>query len=69
MDRGRGQVFTRRQYLTMKAVEAGFNLFVAAEAVASTAIEHPERDYDEERTWEEWERRVFFIDEEEGSGI
>ena len=42
-------------YLTVKAVAAGVNSFLASEAVASTAIEHPEWDMDERRTWEEWE--------------
>jgi hypothetical protein len=28
---------------------------MAVEAVASVALEHPEIDYDEEKTWKEWE--------------
>lgn len=39
----------------MKAIMGGANGFLAAEAVASTAIEHPEWDMEEERTWDEWE--------------
>ena len=48
-------LFTRRRYLLMKACMDGAYSFVAAEAVASTALEHPEWDMDEERTWDEWE--------------
>lgn len=47
---------TRRRYLTIKALEAGAHVFSAVEAVASTAIEHPEWDMDEMRTWTEWEK-------------
>jgi hypothetical protein len=46
---------SRRTYLTIKALAAGGGLFMAAEAVASTAIEHPEWDMDEKRTYAEWE--------------
>jgi len=52
---------TRRRYLTIKGCQAiiegqqiGSALLVV-EAVASTALEHPEWDMDEERTWDEWE--------------
>lgn len=48
---------TRRRYLMLKAMESGAGLFVAAEAVSSVAIEHPEWNMDEERTFEEWESR------------
>ena len=58
---------TRRRYLLIKTLEpvkksrgqyaAPVGLFVAAEAVATTAIEHPEWDMDEVRTWAEWESR------------
>lgn len=48
-------LFTRRQYLTRKVIDAGANVWVAMEAVASTAIEHPEWDMDKQRTWDEWE--------------
>lgn len=47
---------TRRRYLTLKAMQSGAGIFLAAEAVASTAIEHPEWDMDEVRTWNEWEK-------------
>jgi hypothetical protein len=54
-------LLTRRRYLLMKACmsvpprEATAFAFIAAEAVATTAMEHPEWDMDEERTWAEWE--------------
>lgn len=46
---------TRRHYLMTKAVMDGASIWLATEAVASTAIEHPEWDMDERRTWDEWE--------------
>lgn len=52
----RPRLITRRRYLTLKALEAGAGVFLAAEAVASTALEHPEWDMDEQRTWTEWEQ-------------
>jgi hypothetical protein len=53
---------TKRQYLTIKAcLPTGdgipVDMFMAMEAVASTAIEHPEWDMDEQKTWREWEIR------------
>ena len=46
---------TRRQYMTMRAMMTGCGHSIAAEAVASTALEHPEWDMDGERhTWDEW---------------
>ena len=47
---------TRREYLIAVMCLAGANVFVAVEAVASTALEHPEWDMDERKTWTEWER-------------
>jgi len=51
---------TRRAYLTIKAMEGGYgslvSVCVAIEAVASTALEHPEWDMEERRTWRDWER-------------
>jgi hypothetical protein len=47
---------TRRLYLLTKAMETGARNLVVMEAVASTAIEHPEWDMDEKRTWNEWEK-------------
>lgn len=46
---------TRRQYLTIKALVNGTTWFVAIEAVSSTAIEHPEWDMEEQKTYDEWE--------------
>lgn len=46
---------TRRQWLTIKALETGVDIFTAMEAVSSVAIEHPEWDLDEVRSWSEWE--------------
>lgn len=47
-------LFTRRQYLTLRLCMDGANIWEAIEAIASTAIEHPEWDMDEEKTWHEW---------------
>jgi hypothetical protein len=50
------QPISRRRYLTLRALmDTGVPIFQAVEAVASTAIEHPEWDMDEEKTWAEWE--------------
>jgi hypothetical protein len=48
-------LLTRREYLTYQAVMGGAPLLLAVEAVATTAIEHPEWDMAETRTWAEWE--------------
>lgn len=46
---------SRASYLTIQAMHVGgADVFTALEAVASTAIEHPDWDMDEERTWVEW---------------
>lgn len=45
---------TRRRYLLIQAVLAGANIFLAKEAVDTTALAHPEWDMNEERTWREW---------------
>ena len=47
---------TRRRYLVIRALMGGADVILATEAVASTAIEHPEWDMEERRTWDEWER-------------
>lgn len=47
-------VMTRREYLTYKTLMLGVPAFMAVEAVSSTAIEHPEWDMDEKKTWLEW---------------
>ena len=45
-----------RTFLILKSMEVTRVPYsVAADAVASTAIEHPEWDLDEKRTWDEWE--------------
>lgn len=46
-----------RTYLMVKAMEGGTHPLMAMEAVYSTALEHPEWNLDEERTWEEWEQQ------------
>lgn len=46
--------FTRRQYMVRQAIMDGADMTSAIEAVATTAIEHPDWEMDEERTWEEW---------------
>lgn len=49
-------LLTRRQYLVLTTMEqTGCDVFLALEAVASTALAHPEIDYDERRTFEDWE--------------
>ena len=49
------EVVSRRQYLTLKTMLDGVAWYMAIEAVATTAIEHPEWDMDEEKSWKEWE--------------
>lgn len=44
-----------RMYLIVRTmVETDCSVPVATEAVASTAIEHPEWDMEQRRTWDEW---------------
>lgn len=48
---------TRRGYLILRGmIETQATYPVASEAVASVAIEHPEWDMEEKRTWQEWMR-------------
>ena len=52
-------LWTRRQYLQAQVLmhekEGTFITFMMArEAVSSVAIEHPEWDMDEKKTWKEW---------------
>lgn len=48
-------LMSRRQYLVLRTVEqTGCDVFLAMEAVASTAIEHPEIDYSEARAYSAW---------------
>jgi hypothetical protein len=59
MPEQRTPTVSRRTYLILKTAEDMSNpftgLLIAQEAVASTALAHPEWDMDEKRTWEEWE--------------
>lgn len=48
--------FTRREYLMFKLMEDGSPWWVAIEAIASCAIDHPEWDMSETKTLEEWEK-------------
>ena len=50
--------YNRRTYLVMKAVQDGADVLTALEAVASTAMAHPEWDMEEEKTWKEWEEEL-----------
>jgi hypothetical protein len=46
---------TRREFLIWHTViKTGCPWFLATEAVASTALEHPEWNLTEEHTWAEW---------------
>lgn len=47
-------VMTRDRYLTLSLILSGVPWYLAKEAVATTAIEHPEWDMNEEKTWKEW---------------
>lgn len=50
------RTYTRREWLTRHAILNGATPLLAKEAVASTAIEHPEWDMDgETKTMAEWE--------------
>ena len=49
-------LWTRREFLIEQAIIYGAWPFLAREAVASVAIEHPEWDMDEKRPWSAWER-------------
>lgn len=59
--------WTRRQYLRTQVILHGAPLFMAEEAVSSVAIEHPEWDMDETRTWNEWVSDDPLIKEEDQS--
>lgn len=50
--------FTRRQYLIYAAAMNGGDVSIAAEAVSSWALDHPEVDMDESMTWAEWEASI-----------
>jgi hypothetical protein len=46
---------TKREYLVVKAIFGGATYLQAKEAVDSTALEHPEWDLNEAKTFDEWE--------------
>lgn len=53
------ELITLRRYLTtMALLRVGTDVFTAQEAVASTAIEHPEWDMDELDTFDRWRARL-----------
>lgn len=47
---------TLRQYLLMDLLADGVDWSIAMEAIHSTAIEFPDWDLDEKRTWAEWDQ-------------
>ena len=50
-------LMSRRQYLVLRTMElTGCDVFLAQEAVASTAIEHPEWDLTRRATWDQFEK-------------
>jgi hypothetical protein len=50
------RLYTRREWLTRHAILGGASASLAVEAVASTALEHPDWDMDGERkTMSDWE--------------
>lgn len=48
------QRFSRRHFMVYEMAMAGIPIMAAIEAVASTALDHPEWDMGEEMTWAEW---------------
>jgi hypothetical protein len=52
------RTLSRRSYLTLQAMADGAGAMMAIEAVSSTAIEHPEWNMEEEKTWTEWEKEL-----------
>lgn len=48
------EVISRRQYLIYSLIRSGAPIFMAYDAVSSTAMEHPEWDMDEQKTLAEW---------------
>jgi hypothetical protein len=49
---------TMRTWLAVQVMaETGCTPLMAKEAVASTALAHPEWDLDERKTWEEWNQQ------------
>lgn len=54
----RNERYSRRQFLVYSTAMKGGNVWIAMEAVASWALEHPEVDMDETMTWAEWEASI-----------
>lgn len=48
-------VYSRRKYMILKALNTGCTVFEAMEAVSSVAIENPGWDMEELKSWTEWE--------------
>ena len=54
-EQARRATYTRRQFLEYRRVmDGGQPSWVAKEAVATAALDHPDWDLDEEMTWAEW---------------
>lgn len=51
------EVVTRQTYLWTKALERGEYLVLAIQQAADLALEHPEWDMNERRTWAAWEEQ------------
>jgi hypothetical protein len=50
------RLYTRREWLTRRAIMTGASANLAIEAVSTTALEHPDWDMDgETKTMAEWE--------------
>lgn len=52
----RDEQVPRRTYLMTMALLEGAAWPLAVEAVATVALEHPEWDMNEKRSWDEWDR-------------
>lgn len=50
------ELMTREKYMLIRAMLNGANIWLAKEAVASTALSHQEWNMAEQKTWREWER-------------
>lgn len=51
-------LISRRMYLIAQSVMRGTHYMLAREAVATTALAHPEWDMEEQKTWAEWEETI-----------
>lgn len=52
-----GERITRRAYLMRKMMMEGVQSFQVAEAISTVALDHPDWDMDEIKTWTEWEKQ------------